>query len=133
MRTEASGTSDTLSPRRDPATQHPKTAKVTPCCAPLRKVAASAFHPGYRGASFLSQPSTTHPYCPLTITLPLNLLTIHSCGQLPTVACSSCFDISSQADPPGQGTLVGLSKYMVLSLTGPHSTLVPKPARPYRP
>ena len=130
MRTEPPGTSDTLSPR-DPATQHPKTAKVTSCYAPLRKVAASASHPGYRGASFWRQPSTTHPYCPLTITLPLSLLTIHSCGQLPTVACSSCFDISSQADPPGQGTLVGLCKYMVLSLMGPHSTLVPKPAWPY--
>lgn len=32
---------------RGPAAQHPKTAKMTSCCVPLRKVAASALHPGY--------------------------------------------------------------------------------------
>lgn len=119
--------SDILS-LRDPAAQHPKTAKVTSCCAPLRKVAASALHPGYRGASFLSQPPTTHPS--LTITYRCQL-TIHSCGQLPTVAWKLCFHISSLADPPGA---VALSWPVEAHgpVMGPQSTLVPKPAWPYQ-
>ena len=87
---------------RGPAAQHPKTAKMTSCCVPLRKVAASALHPGYWG----DPSSASHPPPTLTVPLPLPypcLLTSHSCGQLPTVACSSCFHTSSQADPPGAG------------------------------
>ena len=53
----------------------------------------------------LPQPATHHPplLSPYHYLTPHCLLTSHSCGQLPTVACSSCFHISSQADPPGAG------------------------------